>query len=116
MPHKTLSSIPSLKLNDGHSIPLLGYGTGTAWYKDESDTTFKRELVDATLTATKLGYYHLDGAERYSTEAELGAAIKESGVPREQLFVTSKVMKGIDDPEKALDESLSRLGLNYVDL
>jgi hypothetical protein len=89
--------IPNLKLNDGNSIPMLGYGTGTAWYKSGDESQLDQACVDATKTAIKLGYYHLDGAEVYKTEPELGKAISESGVDREKLFVTTKVLPNIAD-------------------
>jgi diketogulonate reductase-like aldo/keto reductase len=63
-----------------------------------------------------MGYYHLDGAEVYNTEPELGKAIKECGVPREKLFVTTKVITNIADIRSAIDTSLKKLGLDYVDL
>ncbi|KAI9836187.1 MAG: hypothetical protein M1819_001524 [Sarea resinae] len=130
---KLVEQIPSLKLNDGHSIPVLGYGTGTAWYKSVDDGKLDRPLIDSIKTAIKLGYYHLDGAEGdhrmllllepiinatlvYNTESELGVAIKESGVPREKLFVTTKVYNGISDIPKSFKASLSKLQLDYVDL
>ncbi|GME56655.1 Aldo-keto reductase [Neofusicoccum parvum] len=108
--------IPSLKLNDGNSIPMLGYGTGTAWYKTGDESQIDRSLVEATKTAIKLGYTHLDGAEMYKTEPELGQAIKESGVEREKLFVTTKVYANIKDIKSAIKISLKKLQLDYVDL
>ncbi|KAI4087903.1 MAG: hypothetical protein LQ344_006451 [Seirophora lacunosa] len=108
--------IPSLKLNDGTSIPLIGYGTGTAWFKSDPDGPIDRKLVEAIKTAIKLGYSHLDGAEVYHTEAEVGLAIKESKVPREKLFVTTKVSTNIRDIPNAIDMSLKRFQLDYVDL
>jgi len=109
------NEIPSIKLNNGNPIPQLAYGTGTAWYKSD-ENSIDRKLVDAIKMAIKMGYYHLDCAETYSTEPEMGAAIKEAGVPREQLFVTTKVLKSIADIPAAIDRSLKKLGLEYVDL
>jgi diketogulonate reductase-like aldo/keto reductase len=108
--------IPNLKLNDGNSIPMLGYGTGTAWYKSGDESQLDQACVDATKTAIKLGYYHLDGAEVYKTEPELGKAITESGVDREKLFVTTKVLPNIADIPAALAASLKKLQVEYVDL
>ncbi|KAF2454480.1 aldo-keto reductase family 1 member C13 [Lineolata rhizophorae] len=109
------TTMPSLKLNDGHSIPMLGFGTGTAWYK-RSEGGLDRDLIDAIKTSLKLGYYHQDCAEVYCTEQEVGIAIKESSVPREKLFVTTKVYRELNDIEGSLKASLKKLQLDYVDL
>ncbi|KAL8735681.1 MAG: hypothetical protein Q9181_002744 [Wetmoreana brouardii] len=108
-------NVPNLKLSDGNEIPILGYGTGTAWYKSKPGD-IDQKLVDATKTAIAMGYYHLDGAEVYNTEPELGKAIKESGVDRSKLFITTKCTSVTSDPQEHLDESLKKLGLSYVDL
>lgn len=67
-------------------------------------------------TAIKLGFYHLDSAEVYNTEPEVGIAIKESGIARDKLFVTTKVMNNTNDISGAIDASLKKLQLDFVDL
>ncbi|GAB1743141.1 hypothetical protein NU219Hw_g8997t1 [Hortaea werneckii] len=113
---KIHTPIPNLKLNDGNSLPMLAYGTGTAWYKTGDESQIDQACIDSTKTAMSLGYYHLDGAEVYKTETELGTAIKQSGVAREKLFVTTKVMPNIADIPNALKTSLKKLQLDYVDM
>ncbi|KAI7167238.1 Aldo/keto reductase [Hortaea werneckii] len=113
---KINTPIPNLKLNDGNSLPMLAYGTGTAWYKTGDESQIDQACIDSTKTAMGLGYYHLDGAEVYKTETELGTAIKQSGVAREKLFVTTKVMPNIGDIPNALKLSLKKLQLDYVDI
>ncbi|UNI20042.1 2-dehydropantolactone reductase [Purpureocillium takamizusanense] len=111
--------LPTLKLNDGNEIPLVGYGLGTKRGKwdDAAKAPLDQSIVDVTKEAIELGYRHLDGAEGYANEEELGAAIKASKVPREQLFVTTKIhavhKKNV---EEAFALSLKKLGLDYVDL
>ncbi|KAI1807813.1 Aldo/keto reductase [Daldinia bambusicola] len=104
--------IPSIKLNDGNEIPVLAYGFGTANLKGQDEDISKKAVM-----AINNGYYHLDGAESYANETGLGAGIKASGVPREKLFVTTKVggNKG-QDIQAAFAASLQKLGLDYVDL
>ncbi|OAA64414.1 aldo-keto reductase family 1 member c13 [Niveomyces insectorum RCEF 264] len=108
--------LPNIKLNDGHEIPILAYGLGTAHYKGSS-TKFDQKIVDSTVAAIKAGFTHLDGAEVYGNEEELGAAIKAAGVPREKLFVTTKYNPKPDGTvEAAFARSLQKLGLDRVDL
>ena len=72
--------------------------------------------VDGVETAIKVGYTHLDNAEVYNTEPEMAKAIKNSKVERDKLYVTTKVIKNIGDIPGAIDSSLKKLGLDYVDL
>ncbi|TGJ83635.1 hypothetical protein E0Z10_g5124 [Xylaria hypoxylon] len=107
-----MTSVPTLKLNDGNEIPVLSYGFGTANFggKDE-------DIIKAATLAINNGYYHLDSAECYQNESGVGAGIKAAGVDRSTLYVTTKVVGTIDqDVAAALDTSLSKLGLDYVDL
>ncbi|KAI0799552.1 Aldo/keto reductase [Xylaria sp. FL0064] len=103
--------IPNFKLNDSHEIPLFGFGLGTARSKEEAEKT-----TQVTVMAIQNGYYHLDGAESYKNETELGAAIKKSGVDRSKLFVTTKLQTMAGDVSRAFAASLARLDLSYVDL
>ncbi|KAH6952052.1 aldo/keto reductase [Fusarium avenaceum] len=107
---------PVLKLNDGNTMPMLGYGLGTALYKA---TVGQRDesIVDMTRLAIEVGYRHLDGAELYNNEEELGDAIRAAGTQRSELFVVTKLC-GTEkrDVQVEFDNSLRRLGLDYVDL
>lgn len=109
-------AVPSFTLNNGVKVPAVGYGTGTKWFKGPNSTEIDEKVVDAVALALKNGYTHIDGAEVYGTEPEIGAAIKKSGVDRKALFITTKIWPHIKNPEKALDDSLAKLGLDYVDL
>lgn len=101
---------PTLPLNDGNSIPQIGLGT---WpLKDD-------EAARVVVTAIEAGYRHIDTAFRYGNERGVGRGIRDSGIPREQIFVTTKLdgeHQGNDRALAGLDESLRRLGLEYVDL
>ncbi len=102
--------IPSLPLNDGHSIPQLGLGTYGLWNEEGS------ALV---ATAIELGYRHLDTAARYENEDAVGEGIRRAGIDRELLFVTTKLdgpFQGEDRAVAGLAASLDRLGLDHVDL
>ncbi|KAF3918947.1 hypothetical protein ABW20_dc0107321 [Dactylellina cionopaga] len=107
----TAGALPSVKLSHGGSIPIVAYGLGTA-----SSTDIDNAIITSTKTAIKVGFAHLDGAEVYGNEEELGIAIKESEVPRTQLFVTTKVYRSISSPKNALAVSLKKLGIDHVDL
>lgn len=102
------NSTATLKLNTGQTIPQVGLGT---WKSKEN------EGYKAVLEALKAGYRHIDGAAIYLNEDQVGQAIKDSGVPRNEIFLTTKVWCTQQrNPQEALDQSLERLGLDYVDL
>ncbi|WP_285114602.1 aldo/keto reductase [Leifsonia sp. fls2-241-R2A-40a] len=106
----TTASIPSFPLNGGGSIPQLGLGT---WPLDDA------EVQKAIVAAAEIGYRHVDTAVKYANEVGVGRGLAASGVPREQWFVTTKldgVYQGDDRAVAGLDDSLQRLGLDYVDL
>ncbi|KAH8770118.1 aldo/keto reductase [Diaporthe sp. PMI_573] len=118
---KQLGYIPHLKLNDGEEIPMIAYGLGTANFKKggaDAGNSIDKKIVADTVTAIKSGYFHLDGADGYGNEAELGLAIKEAGVPRDKLYVVTKLSKPSADKtiEQDFTTSLQKLGLDYVDL
>lgn len=80
--------------------------------------TIDRQIVELLKTALRVGYRHLDVAEKYYTEREVGVAIKEmeDEVPRSELFVTTKVSRDFLDARRKIEVSLEKLGLEYVDL
>lgn len=98
-----------IKLNNGIQIPVLGLGV---W-----KTAPGKETENAVLAALKAGYRHIDTAAIYHNEADVGAAIRKSGIPRKEIFITTKLWNADhDDPEDALDQSLRSLHVEYVDL
>ncbi len=106
-----LSLNSKITLNNGTKIPVIGFGT----YKIlEGD-----EIVSAVKTALRYGYRLIDTAKIYKNEEGVGRAIRESGISREDIFVTTKLWnldQGYETALKAIDESLNKLGLEYVDL
>jgi 2,5-diketo-D-gluconate reductase A len=105
-----VSQIPTITLNDGASIPQLGYGT----YKIAPDQT-----ANAVRTALEVGYRHVDTAQMYRNEQGVGQAIRQVGIDRADVFVTSKLNNGVhkpDDARRAFDDTLAALGFDYIDL
>lgn len=99
------------QLNNGVKIPVLGFGTFKAKNGEEA--------YRAVLEALKAGYRHIDTAAIYQNEESVGQAIKDSGVPREELFVTTKLWNSqqtYEQARQAFEESLEKLGLEYLDL
>jgi diketogulonate reductase-like aldo/keto reductase len=98
-----------ITLNDGHEIPQLGLGV---WQTRAGAT-----CEAAVLAALEAGYRHIDTAAMYGNEESVGAAIRMSGIPRENIFVTTKLWNSDHgNPARALDTSLRKLKLDYVDL
>ena len=108
----TISSLTdTFTLANGIKIPVIGFGT---WQTPDGDVAYQ-----SVLDALKAGYRHIDTAAAYGNEASVGRAIKDSGIPREELFVTSKLWNDSHSYEAAkiaLDKSLDLLGLDYLDL
>lgn len=105
-----MTSVPRIQLNDGHSIPQLGFGV---FKVDPAET------VRIVSDALEVGYRHIDTARIYGNEAGVGTALAESGIRREELFITTKLWNddhGTQSAFDAFDASLDRLGLEYVDL
>ena len=95
-------------LSDGTSIPLLGLGV---WQVRDGAPT-----VDAVRWALELGYRHIDTAQAYGNEKGVGQGLRESGVPREEVYITTKFQPNKKDPVRELEGSLKRLGVDQVDL
>jgi 2,5-diketo-D-gluconate reductase A len=95
-------------LADGNQIPMLGLGV---WQVPNGD-----ECVDAVRWALELGYRHIDTAQAYGNEESVGQGLRESGVPRDQVFITTKFYPARKDPAAEAEQSLRRLGVEQVDL
>lgn len=101
--------IPTVKLNNGVEMPILGFGV----FQIPAEQT-----EQAVLDALEAGYRALDTAASYLNEEAVGKAIRASGVPREELFITTKmwIQEGQEQAKRAFEKSLGRLGLDYLDL
>ena len=107
----TTAGVPVVKLNNGVEMPRFGIGT----FLQPSDEVCEQSC----LTALKAGYRHIDTAHAYQDEAGVGRAVKESGIPREEIWITSKLWPteyGEGKTLKAIDEMLDRMQLDYIDL
>jgi 2,5-diketo-D-gluconate reductase A len=105
-----LPGVPTITLNNGVEIPQLGFGV----FKIPPGDTVK-----ATTTALEIGYRHIDTAQMYGNEREVGIAVRESGIDRGEIFVTSKLNNNRlerDDILRSFDRSLGDAGLDYLDL
>src|SRR6201988_3442975 len=105
-----MSTIPRIQLNDGTHIPQLGFGV----FQIEPDRT-----AGAVRTALEIGYRHIDTAEMYGNEREVGQGVREAGLNRADVYITSKLNNGFhkpDDARRAFDKTLSALESDYVDL
>ena len=101
----------NLKLSNGVFVPVLGFGT---WQIKEGE-----EAYASTLAALAAGYRHIDTAAAYRNETSIGRAIKDSGIPRNQLFITTKLESHLKDYKQTFvefEQSRQRLGLDYIDL
>lgn len=100
---------PTVTLNSGYEMPILGLGT----YSLTGDT-----CKNAVKSALSQGYRLIDTAHMYGNETEIGEAIRESGVPREEIFVITKIYPGTQfaNPEQAIQESLDKLNIGYIDM
>jgi 2,5-diketo-D-gluconate reductase A len=105
-----MTTIPNIGLNDGNQIPQLGFGV---FQIPPEDT------AEAVSTALEAGYRHIDTAEMYGNEREVGEAVRASGLARHEVFVTSKLNNGFhrpDDARRAFEATVAELGLDFVDL
>lgn len=107
-PTKDATTARTRPLQDGNAIPVLGLGV---WQVANG-----RECVDAVRWALELGYRHIDTAQAYGNEESVGEALRQSGVPREEVFITTKFNPGRRDAAAEMEGSLQRLGVEYVDL
>jgi 2,5-diketo-D-gluconate reductase A len=104
------SAVPDIRLNNGRTIPQLGFGV----FQVPPD-----ETRDAVATALRVGYRHIDTAQMYHNEEGVGAALADSGLDRDDVFITSKLNNAAhrpDDARRAFDGTLKALGLDHIDL
>lgn len=103
--------IAQIKMNSGYTIPQQGFGVYLIWDYEE--------CKKAVLAALKAGYRHIDTAQLYKNERAVGDAIRESGISREEIFITTKIWTtnyGYDKAKAAIQKSLDRMKIDYIDL
>ncbi|KAI0661170.1 Aldo/keto reductase [Cubamyces menziesii] len=113
---RSLQFTSTVRLNTGYSMPILGFGVA---YGFDKPTDTHAVTKPSVLEALRAGYRHIDTARCYRNEVEVGEAIRESGVPREDTFVTTKIdssLHGYESTLSTVKASLSDLGLDYIDL
>src|SRR5690348_5422570 len=101
-------TVPTIRMNSGHTIPQLGFGV---FQIPPEETT------EATRTAIRVGYRHIDTAEMYQNEQEVGEAVRASGLNRADIFITSKLSNAAHEPDKAraaFEGTLQKLGVDYI--
>ncbi|HWF53167.1 MAG TPA: aldo/keto reductase [Solirubrobacteraceae bacterium] len=112
-------TIPTISLNDGTTIPQLGYGT-LALQPDRTITEDNTKIAATTVSeALAAGYRHIDTAQAYGTETGVGKAIADSGLHRDDLYITSKLAnanRAPDDVERSFERTLTHLGVDQIDL
>ena len=96
------------KLSDGSEIPLLGLGV---WQVEPGE-----ETESSVRAALEVGYRHIDTAQAYGNEESVGKALADSGIPRDEVFLTTKFFPRLENPEAEAEKSLRRLGVDQVDL
>ena len=115
----TTSSVPEITLNDGNTIPQLGYGT-LALQPDRESTDANAAITAEVVTqALEAGYRHIDTAQAYGTELGVGRAIAAAGIPRDEIYITSKLANANHAPadvERSFEQTLKDLGVDYLDL
>ncbi|CAK9442339.1 uncharacterized protein LODBEIA_P60820 [Lodderomyces beijingensis] len=113
--------VKEFKTKSGTPISI-GTGTGTVWKQPGNQEKVNEELVSQILKSLELGYRHIDTAEVYNTQKEVGEALKRTGIPREDLWITTKYnagwgsVKGSPSPQNSIDKALKQLGVDYIDL
>lgn len=107
----------TIRLNNGHYIPVIGFGAGTAWFKrGDGPQTLNTKLLDAMKSAMTAGFKHIDLAEMYGTDAETALALADLKLPRDSLFITHKLLKSLPDVKGTTSKLIGDLKVDYLDL